>query len=109
MHQTQVDGCDSISDDLDEDDNYLKTSQYWKEGKLGTVFQTYLDVLEIIEKSELTEESKDVERAKVLEARKDAFGKTLNLLLLGLQSDNSHSINFQQFSQGSHVLQRVNM
>jgi hypothetical protein len=67
----QLDGSDSISDDLDEDDNYLTTIQYWKEGKLGIVFQTFLDV---IEKSELTEESKDVEKAKVLEARKNAFG-----------------------------------
>ena len=71
-HIEQLDG---ISDDLDNEDIYFKTSQYWKEGKLTSIYQTYLDVLEIIEKSELTDESKDVERAKVLEARKNAFGK----------------------------------
>ena len=56
---------------------HVITSKYWKEGKLTSIYQTYLDVLEIIEKSELTDELKDVERAKVLEARKNAFGKDL--------------------------------
>ena len=75
-HIEQLDG---ISDDLDNEDIYFKTSQYWKEGKLTSIYQTYLDVLDIIEKSELTDESKDVERAKVLEARKNAFGKDFEL------------------------------
>ena len=79
IHMTRkhphIEQLDGISDDLDNEDIYFKTSQYWKEGKLTSIYQTYLDVLEIIEKSELTDESKDVERAKVLEARKNAFGK----------------------------------
>ena len=77
-HIEQLDGCDSIRDDLEDDDNCM-ISRYWKEGKLGSIFQTYLDVLDIIEKSELSEKSKDDERAKVLEARKDAFGKDFEL------------------------------
>ena len=71
----QLDGCDSFSDELDEDDKYMKTLHYWKKGFLGTVYQTYLDVVDVIKKSDLTEESKDDERAKALEARKHAFGK----------------------------------
>ena len=70
----QLDGSNSISDDLEEDDKFCKTIQYWKEGKLGTIFQAYLDVLDIIDKSELTDKSKDDEKARVLEARKKAFG-----------------------------------
>ena len=66
---------DGIRDDLDNEDIYFKTCQYWKEGKLGRIFQTYLDILEIIQKSDLTDELKDVERAKVLKARKNDFGK----------------------------------
>ena len=71
----QLDGTNSISDDLDDDDKYSKTVQYWKEGKIGTIFQTFLDVLDVIESSDLTEESKDLEKDKVLESRKIAFGK----------------------------------
>ena len=75
MHKKieQLDGGDSVSDD--ERDKYKKTVHYWEKGKLGTVFQTYLDVNDIIENSDLTEVSKDLEKAKVLAARKEAFGK----------------------------------
>ena len=62
------------SDNLDEDDQYLKTTMYWKEGKLGTIYQTYLDVLNVIETSDLDEEAKAVEKNKVLETRNKAFG-----------------------------------
>ena len=66
----QLDGCD----DLEENDKYLSCSNYWKEGQIGTVFQTYLDAIDIIDKSDLREDDKDVEKSKVLEARKQAFG-----------------------------------
>ena len=39
------------------------------------MFQTFLDVLDVIENSDLTEESKELEKSKVLAARKEAFGK----------------------------------
>ena len=74
-HIEQLDGGISVSDDLEDDDKYMKTIQYWEQGKLGTVFQTFLDVVDVIENSDLTEESKELEKAKVLAARKDAFGK----------------------------------
>jgi hypothetical protein len=41
---------------------------------LGTAFQSYLDAIEIIETSNFSEDFKDVEKSKVLEARKQAFG-----------------------------------
>ena len=74
QNMEQLDGSNSISDDLEEDDKYFKTIQYWKKGKLGTIFQMYLDALEIIDESELTGTAKDDEKARVLEARKKAFG-----------------------------------
>ena len=66
----QIDGCV----DMVEDDKYTSTRHYWKEGRIGTVFQTYLDVLDIIEKSDLNEDGKQNEKSKALEARKVAFG-----------------------------------
>ena len=66
----QVDGNDTVLEDIEDD----YTEHYWKTGKLGTIYQTYLDVNEIIKSSNLSEESKDDEIAKALEARKFAFG-----------------------------------
>jgi hypothetical protein len=52
----QLDGGNSVSDDLDDDeDKYMKTIEYWKRGWLGTVFQTFLDAVDVIENSDLTE------------------------------------------------------
>ena len=59
----------------EEDDlKYFTTSHYWKEGQFGTGFQTYLDALDIVKESDISEDTKHVEKAKVLEARKEAFG-----------------------------------
>ena len=43
------------------------------------MFQTFLDIIDIIENSELTEASKDLEKAKVLAARKIAFGRDFEI------------------------------
>ena len=66
----QIDGCV----DMVEDGKYLSTRHYWKEGRIGRVFQTYLDVLDIIEKSDLNKDEKQLETGTALEARKVAFG-----------------------------------
>ena len=57
-----------------DDDKYSSTIRYWQDGKFGTSFQFYLDAIEIIETSHFSEGFKDVEKSKVLEARKTAFG-----------------------------------
>ena len=75
-----LDDGNSLSDDLDDDeDKYMKTIEYWKHGKLGTVFQTFLEANDVIDNSDLTEEYKEVEKAKVLAARKIAFGKDFDI------------------------------
>ena len=33
----QLDGSDSVSDDMDVDDKYVKTLHYWEKGRLSTV------------------------------------------------------------------------
>ena len=52
----------------------VKTKSYWKEGRLDTSYQAFLDANDIVEKSDLPEKSRDTEKAKVLDARKCAFG-----------------------------------
>ena len=37
----QLDGANSFIDNLDNDDKYWKTVQYWEQGKVGTVFQNF--------------------------------------------------------------------
>ena len=50
MHQQieQRDGANSLCDNLDNDDKYLNNVQYWEQGKVGNVFQTFLDIIDII-------------------------------------------------------------
>ena len=71
----QLDGNDD--GDTDEDREYDETIKYWREGKISTVYQSFLDVNSIIEKSDLAELDKKVEKEKVIEARKEAFGDDL--------------------------------
>ena len=68
----QIDGNSENEDFADE--KYLRTEQYWKTGKLGTIFQDFLDVNYIIERIDLSKEAKLDECAKILEARKSACG-----------------------------------
>ena len=67
----QLDGCNDIS----EDSKYRYSRHYWKSGYLGTTYQSFLDALDIIEESELSETEKLIEKQKALDSRKDAFGE----------------------------------
>ena len=71
----QLDGHATDHDSNIHDEKYAGSRHYWKEGRLGTVYQTFLDAQEIIEESELHQDEKDKEKAKLLEAKKTAFGK----------------------------------
>ena len=68
----QVDGNDTVLED--EDDKYTETEHYWKTGRLGTIYQTFLDVNKIIDSSNLQGESKKLEKEKALDSRKFGFG-----------------------------------
>ena len=57
----QLDGSSSVSEDYEERDKYSRTLRYWKDGKLGTEFQCYLDAMDVIEESEIIEDVKNVE------------------------------------------------
>ena len=62
-------------EEIDDDKKYSGTDHYWRTGRLGTVFQCFLDANEIIENSNLETDMKNEEKGKILEARKIAFGK----------------------------------
>ena len=71
----QLDGnitFDSV--ELEEDVKYENTSHYWKHGRLGIMYQTFLDANLIIDNSNLSEEKKIEEKSRILAARKSAFG-----------------------------------
>ena len=78
----QIDGNDSyVGDDLDKDDEkYSGTSHYWKTGRLGTVYQVFIDANDIIENSDLTEKSKNDEKEKILNSRKTDFGPNFSFV-----------------------------
>ena len=57
-----------------EDEKYSTTKFYWEKGRLGTGYQVFMDASDIIEQSDLSEDDKEKEKSKVLEARKNAFG-----------------------------------
>ena len=72
---SQIEQLDGFSEDISEDNKYSDTEKYWKTGILTTVFQSFLDANEIVDScSDLSEKEKDHEKAKILEARKCAFG-----------------------------------
>ena len=60
-----------------EDDELLdSTERYWRTGILGSCYQTYLDVMALIDDSYLDDEAKKTEHAAVaLDSRKEAFGE----------------------------------
>ena len=70
----QVDGNATMDDDLEEDAQHSETSHYWKTGRLGTSYQTFIDANDCIEKNNPPEDIKKSEITKILDARKTAFG-----------------------------------
>ena len=53
---------------------YENTEHYWKNGWLGSTYQTFLDANDIIEEVDFSPEDNEAEKNKVLDARKAAFG-----------------------------------
>ena len=69
----QLDGQAEINE---IDKKYENTEHYWKKGRLGVTYLTFLDANYVIDNSELSEEDKKTEKEKILEARKAAFGNS---------------------------------
>ena len=78
IHMTRkhasIEQIDGAIGDGKEDLQYDRSDYYWKNGRIGISYQTYLDILDIVESSDLSDTEKKHEKAKVTEARKKVFG-----------------------------------
>ena len=71
----QLDGTNDALNDHDQgEDEYEGSKHYWKSGWLGAAFQSYLDALKVLEESDLELNDREVEKEKILKARKEALG-----------------------------------
>ena len=68
-----IEQLDGISD-LEIDEKYERTSYYWECGTIGIAYCNYIDVIDIIENSDLDPGEKAIEKEKVAESRKFFFG-----------------------------------
>ena len=68
----QLDG--NADDNLEGDENYEGSKHYWMKGWLGGAFQSFIDANKVLEDCDLSEDDKNTERAKLLDARKSALG-----------------------------------
>ena len=63
----QIDGHGEVEDN----NRYENTEEYWREGRLGNANFTYVDAMHLIEHtSDTSEDSKEKEKENVLEVRK---------------------------------------
>ena len=58
----QIDGNDTFAMDEIDDEKYAGTLHYWKTGRLGTVFQSFLNANEIIENRNRETDVKSIEK-----------------------------------------------
>ena len=75
---SKLDQLDGFSDTDDPDKKYDDTIHYWKTGWLGTMYHSFLTANDIIDSSDMTEDLKKIEKEKILQARKTAFGSSFN-------------------------------
>ena len=62
--------------EYDEDEKYENTENYWKEGTLGFEYQYYCDANEILDEIDIDSDVRDIEKDKILNARKAALGNS---------------------------------
>ena len=55
-------------------EKYAGSKLYWMKGWLGGAYQSYIDAFDTIEECDLSEDEKNVEKEKLLNARKTALG-----------------------------------
>ena len=56
------------------DEKYENTEHYWRKGWLGRVYKTYIDANNILNEIEMDEKTRELEKKKILSARKLAYG-----------------------------------
>ena len=81
----QLDG--NVTDDEEndtEDNKYHGTRHYWKSGRLSTVYQSFLDGQEIIQKSDLNDHEKQKEKPSCWKQGRLPSGTISSTILLGV-------------------------
>ena len=73
-----IEQLDGLDDELDKVDGYDNTEHYWKSGRIGMAYHSFLDAIQIIDSSDIPEHEKKTEKEKLLDARKSAFGKNFS-------------------------------
>ena len=73
-----IEQLDGLDDELDKVDRYDNTEHYWKSGRIGMAYHSFLDAIQIIDSSDIPEHEKKTEKEKLLDARKSAFGKNFS-------------------------------
>ena len=68
----QLDGNNTVNEEPD-DERYSSIEHYLKNGWLGSAYQTFVDANDVIDACDLTEDVRNIEKTKVLEARKSAI------------------------------------
>ena len=68
-----IEQLDGHNDSSFSDEKYDSSRHYWETGRLGKRYQTYLDASEIIDKSDISEDDKLIEKEKLSNARKSVF------------------------------------
>ena len=80
MHHNieQLDGMIDTNK-LEIDEKYENTEHYWKTGRLGNIYQFFIDANDVLDNcSNLDDEERKNEKMKVLDARKRAFGASFS-------------------------------
>ena len=73
MH-SRIDQLDGHTDNCFNDEKYAGSNHYWMKVWLGGAYQSYIDAYDTIEECDLSEDEKNVEKEKLLNARKTALG-----------------------------------
>jgi hypothetical protein len=68
-----LDGNNSLNE-ASEDEKYSSIKYFLKNGWLGSTYQTFIDAMEVIDAFDLQEDVGEIEKTKVLEARKCGLG-----------------------------------
>ena len=71
-----IEQLDGLDDELDKVDRYDNTEHYWRTGRIGMAYHCFLDADKIIDSSDIPKDKKKTEKEKLLDARKNAFGKS---------------------------------
>ena len=72
VHKSKMHSIEQTNGENVDEDEF--TRKYWSTGKILNCFQTFLDINNDNEDSNLQMSDKAAEKEKVLEARKEAFG-----------------------------------